>query len=172
MSKQLTRRERNAKFNALSPKAKRKAIARDVLEQLKAKAYLATPGTYFRLDDALSTDESLGLGVSSSELQEKLNGGERCSVCAVGAAFASRSRLGNRVSYDKGIHDSLLGAFSKQQIDMLESAFEQTAMITYYSVDHDDIDRAVRFGCRFRNDTNRMRAIFQNVLDNDGEFVP
>lgn len=81
-----TIKARNAWFNSLTPEDKRVAIAQDVIEQLNLQKFVATSGEYFIAEDIPNTN-SLQKAIDNKEVQ--------CSVCAMGAVFASRVRLGN-----------------------------------------------------------------------------
>lgn len=77
--------------------------------------------------------------------------------------------------------------FSKKQMLLIEDAFEAVRDNTE-DKDNEDIghehlprtklekckesDAAVAFGLRYKKDADRLRAIFQNIVKNKGEFKP
>lgn len=97
--------------------------------------------------------------------------------------------------------DELLKYFSQEQLDLIEMAFEQRLVLGYYVCDYpwadkmatrekvkfskedkewDECDvskiptvnKALKFGARFKNDRNLLKAIMQNIIDNEGTFIP
>jgi hypothetical protein len=171
---------------------KRVAIAKDVLRQLAAKKYRATPGTYCQLreHDAKKLDRC-----SNDQLQGALPQLRSCAVCALGAAFMSAvakfdnlsicgANLGLaegdfyvRTSPNRGlIFSHLEKFFSRRQIAEIECHFEGWAK-QYDSMDPDSAfmagsDRAVAFKRKWRSPGRRLAAIMRNIVRNEGTFVP
>lgn len=123
--------------------------------------------------------------------------GTKCTVCGIGAAFVSAVRLGDDLTVSQvtsddvssGIDDDLMRKylrryFSKSQVALIECAFEQDESFRYVDeddgdfcdsvawADDDDAVAAAEFGFKFHTDTARLRAIFENIIENDGKFVP
>jgi hypothetical protein len=67
-------------------------------------------------------------------------------------------------------YDYLTSYFSPEQIGLIELAFERGD--GWYPADTTDDDNAVEFGERYQYNTNRMKAIMQNIINNNGTFVP
>jgi hypothetical protein len=177
--------ERNVAFAAMNPRQKAVAIAKDVLDQLNAKKYFATEGTYLGLELAYKReDESL------QHILEK----ESCNVCAIGATFASCVRLQNEVTVgavrnELGSVDFMSGvmrgAFTFKELSVMEAVFEgcnisggipdsEEHSIGKYrgsliGVTSDDLDFDLEYDNSGQDDLV-MRALMQNIIDNDGRL--
>lgn len=170
-------------FNRLSKKNKRIAIAKDVIAQIKAEKIYGAGGNFIRSAE-LSNYLSKLRGKRS--LQELLPN-YTCAVCAKGALFYSD--IINRNNYNVSTYFSIqnddcvdkLDYFDKIQLDLIEIAFEGQ---TY---EHSDttlrcassngnaykiILGAINFGRKHFNGNDRLKAIMQNIIDNDGTFLP
>jgi hypothetical protein len=175
---------------------KRVAIAKDTIKWLGTKAIKMKPGTYFqlprkaikvqngKLDDVLATVE------------------KPCQVCALGSLFYSMVRRFDKVPvsicntmwevddiYAEGvghadIYIELSKYFPRHQLSLIESAFEKRDMVEVGDYDgievevgmaglalEDTIDRAIDFA-RKKNATDRLRAIMNNIIENNGAFKP
>ena len=114
-----------------------------------------------------------------------LNGGQYCSVCGIGACFASAVRLSND-SYVKDHYGikNLIGSddvnfdsklrqfFDERQIHLIEYSYERSGKGREDEISPDD-KKASQFGCRYESDTDRMLAILQSIADHpEGLFVP
>ncbi len=165
--------KRNKDFKKLSKAEKRVAIAKDVIAALKAKKYIAETGDY--LDINYSSDN-----YDSNINQELLCSNDiTCKVCAVGALFTSKVIISNNfdsdyVPSDDVMRDELSAYFSKNQLYLIEAAFEgwetdeyskSEIILTLKNNDH------MRFHRDY--DTNdRMIAIMNNIVKNKGTFKP
>lgn len=177
-------RKTNREFEAASPEKKRVMLARDVLRSLDQERIKAQTGHYV---NGFESDSDS----SRAEFNEKLSStgeadeipltipmyGEDCTVCAKGALFVAKvDRLngvtvGDFVSYaDLDPSRFLLDYFSRRQLDLIEAAFERDRM----SLDPYDSDAkaAIAFGSGYVSHAQRMRAIMENVIENNGEFRP
>jgi hypothetical protein len=113
-----------------------------------------------------------------------------CEVCALGACFTSYITTNNNVtvgdlfkttisntdmyatSYEF-IRSKLDTVFSKDQLDLIEYAFEQGHVDYYSRVSYDPIyQKAEAFGNRFQHARMRLMAIMKNIVSNDGWFKP
>jgi hypothetical protein len=151
--------ERNAAFHKLSNKEKRIAIAKDVLVQIELGKYLATTGIYFYMDFEGSYHKN-GANVQEVLLAKNPN----CEVCAVGAAFASAARLGNNLFYKESNESDLVAELFGDDAANMEAAFERW--------DSPCVPEVQNFGRQYPDTTERLKAIFQNIIDNDGSFKP
>lgn len=193
-----TIKARNKWFAALTAQEQRIAIAKDVILQLELGKFEASSGTYFEL---VAKSELY----DGDDLQKVIeNRTESCSVCAIGAVFASKVRLGNNVLIeDWDINDKdlsmtscdLLEAteniFSEKQMRLMEFAFENSDINDEFVASYLDLDdfdseelyeeayyELVRINkaCRsfydlYEEDSDRMKAIMKNVIENSGTFV-
>jgi hypothetical protein len=160
----------NKAFHKMSKKQQRIAIAKDILIQIKKKTYVGYQGAYIR---GLHSD------LDSTELQEcLLTDAPECRVCGLGSAFLSLSRLGNKVEIpdDTGSRDyycTLDPIFGKKQRELIEATFEGWSLNSRYVDDHSAADyRHIKFHNKYLDDTERLAAIFRNVVKNDGTFKP
>jgi hypothetical protein len=175
-----TIKARNTWFNSLTKEEKRVAIAKDVIEQLDLQKFTAKSGTYFSLN--LPDYKVVKEGVS---LQKQFDKAETCKVCAMGAVFASKVRLGNEfeVPYstcivsidDDYIVNSTDSLFSEYEMRLMEFFFEGADInetIYHESEDYDSIDEKVREFCdTYKTADERMRAIMQNIIDSEGAIT-
>jgi hypothetical protein len=154
MTKKLTAIEqKNKAFHKLSDKEKRIAVAKDVIAQVEARKYRATPGTYLFVK---------GLRVDEDVQKPLLEESTKCNVCAVGAAFASAARLGNNLFYGQSERIEMKKLFG-EGLFTIEQAFEGWR----------HVDKALLAFHKKHGPTSskRLVAIFQNIIDNDGEFI-
>lgn len=151
-------------FSKLTAAHKRVAIAKDVILQSKAKRYEAHRGVYARL---LNVEASFELN------QKTAIGVEKCEVCAIGAACMSAIALGNQFSFSpmmdgfESKNEAYVGGykstevvskwFGKDQAYDMESAFEGWRFNFIYD---------------YPVNQERLVAIFQNIIDNEGTFKP
>lgn len=169
----------NKKFDRLSRKRKRIAILKDVLKISVDKGLFAiTQGTYGTL---------LGLDYDKT-LQENLlnNTNISCHVCAKGAMFCSRVRLGNEFTTKQTIEGSdtikaLDGIFTSQEMNMLEDIFESEKVALRYV----SKNIAKKLRARYENDLtssyikdnypynprDRFIKVIKNILWADGNVL-
>lgn len=153
----------------------RMAIAQDVIAHLDSRKYKGSAGTYV----GTKRDGSL---------QELADSNAKCEVCALGAGVVSAARLFNRcnsVYVENNVwfneREYMLGGwdtkrilrkyFTETQLNRMETAFERRLMGDYYFAYYPEADSYIQWGKRYKNNTARLRAIWQNVLDNNGDFV-
>jgi hypothetical protein len=177
------------KFQDLNPAQKRVAIAQDVIEQLRAKRFVAAKKVYLRINqiDILATrgnSNNLQAFLTGLSMPEK----DDCKACAVGGTFLSICRLDSE--YENPIKEEpehvikkmklfLAKYFSLRQIGLIESAFETSAHNFNHEVNISEsapkhlLEAAENFGLRYEYDSEqRLIAIMQNIIDNNGCFIP
>lgn len=173
----------NKKFQKLSPRKQRIAIAEDVVEQVKVRAYLATTSLYVQsstLEDAIDGkwNEEKRTYTGGIDLQTALlKGVPDCQVCGLGAAFCSMARLGDQVELSDAdnIHDTLEPIFGAHQLALIEYAFEGDdagGTSEDAGMSEEEMEACVNFHEKYPDDNKRLRAIFKNVIKNDGSFEP
>ena len=188
-------------FYALPMNERAVLVAKDVIAQVESGRYSPTKGHYFNLTRGfaytcreeytlLEKAEKEGLDVKENfHLIPK-----GCTACAIGATILSCTHLGNKLKFsdlglgsasvtdlDKtSIRELLASVFSPEQLLMIETAFEG------YRMDSDryainvlgvHLERSVYLDCdafydRYDNSTDTIIAIYQNIIDNNGVFVP
>lgn len=166
----------NEKFHKLSKKKQRLAIAHDVVQQVKMKKFIASPGIYHRIgtDGPLSLDETSRL---YSDMQKFLLESEKaCNVCGLGAAFCSLARLGDETSWASRDRWALKPIFGYDQLALIEMAFEgwgfDRAEEEGLDVSKEEVARTRDFYRRRPDASKRLVAIFNNIIKNDGTFKP
>lgn len=136
--------------------------------------------------------------VSRGYFVQFLDDSKECKVCAIGAAVCaitirkhkSIERMMDQGAYglsEEAAFRTVMKYFSPLQAACIEAAFEQGNGATQVLSDNEwhltsifgtDFGRppclmkAVEFGQRFTDDTERLTAIMQNIIENDGYFLP
>jgi hypothetical protein len=170
----------------MTPAEKRVQIARDVLAQLFSKRLKAEPGVWLSglKEKNLFTKTDVR---KDPELKEILSKTKQCEGCALGGMFmcaveradhlklsqldAVKELKDNQTTYlDAHISEDdafsyMRKFFSQDQLDMIESAFEQgTGACHHYD--------AVEFIEGDVDPQTRMRLIMENIVANKGAFRP
>jgi hypothetical protein len=166
-----TLKKRNAAFNKLSPMKKRVAVAKDIILQLKVGTFVAGGG-YGHQQGRFS----LPIG----NLQKKVCEGIVCEGCAKAACIISKAKLGNDVHIgigynDRGVaNDVSYDIFGAKCADVIESLYEMCVMgdTAFTDKEVDAIEKATdRLQEQHVSYSNEyMAAIYQNIVDNDGEL--
>ena len=157
-------------------------VAKDVLKRLH-RLRLTMRSYIDGIDEKLlnkNKDKDL------SDLIPKIQG--NCEVCLLGACFLSTVRLIDNMPTSKFIKFTddpnehfiehyLEKVFSLEQQKLMEAAFELTSRLYYHSITVQvgpcHVNDAVTFGGNFAgNKYDRVRAVMQNVISNNGEFNP
>lgn len=181
-------------FESLPQWKQRVAIAQDVIASINAGVLKTRPQAYIagKLPAKLA-QKDVWKAVKPDEAEAVQR---KCTACALGSMFLAKIKLGNQVHWGDlnvshneeievdvdSLFEHLLHYFSKKQICLIESAYEQhlrrfsdfgsyTHIVNRYPAD-DDEAQALKFGSRFQNHKDRLLAIMQNIVDHDGEFVP
>ena len=149
----------------------RKAVALDVIAQIKASTYSAIQGVY-------TDHEALSNGNVGAELQQvikkEVTAQQPCEVCALGACFISTVRLYNDFKltnkvispYDDGIRSTALKRkvatiFGRREMTVIESCFENGAM-SLNKTDSGDFNQTDENG-----DTSILSRFLGNLLDDE-----
>jgi len=185
-------------FEKLKPYQKRVAIAKDILEQIKAKRYIARAGSYI---------ESAKLpGGGETPIKKNFNKIKECHVCQIGAIILSTTKFRNKLIKDdvggglhtitNNVYEILKDIFSPKQLLLIEEAYESpycTGDRYAYKIDEkigldwDEEDACQDFYDQFlpenyddldedKNtamaDEDRMIAIMRNIIKHRGTFKP
>ena len=148
-------------FDDLPIAEQRVIIAQDLIDRLDAKKFVATAGTYLRVElsrHALANDDA--------QLRDVL-ANKKCRGCQIGGMFAcaidrhdalkiADVRNPGRMD-DYEMREYLGRWFSRKTLEAVEDAFEGCGG---YSDFRDSIPK----------DSDRMRLIAQNIIDNKGKF--
>lgn len=152
-------------------------IARDVIKGLDAKKLIAESGVYFEPGFGNYVGDYQGFSHNKEKMKALVKSPTKCKVCAIGGLFTSLvchdlpfelKKVGHNLS-DK-MRDALAPYFSPEQLAQIEMAFE----IDPFYGDRLDIpyEKAIAFGEAHNKDDARLRAICQNIIDNEGVFKP
>jgi hypothetical protein len=157
-------------------RAKRVAVARDVIERIEAGKLRVATGGYLYIDEDAGPVDTDGLIARGGDLQPHVDEIERnCEVCALGAVLLSKARLMDAVpvavlghvgSYQGAFHRSLADVFDENTLLAIESAFEQGRF------GDTDLSRgAAVFGDQFDDDAERCVAVMEKVIEGNGELA-
>lgn len=151
-------------FDALPIERQRVVIAQDLIERLNAKKFIAEARTYF--------EAPLNSRDPDVQIRDAIAGVE-CRGCQIGGLFACAIDLHNALRigdvqvfgrirntvHDDSMRDYLTPWFSRQTLAELEEAFEGCGNFEEWANETPD-------------DEGRMRLIAQNIIVNNGEFIP
>lgn len=179
--------DRKRRFNNLSQKKQRIAIARDVIKMLKNNQIKASMNSgYFSAPGF----DSLRISLNSFDKDvHVLVDSIRCEVCALGGMLAATVMKVDGMKFENIFYPELerneviaklKNYFSINQLDLIESAYEMKPMgrfrtigYVYTTVNDDQCASAVNFGRLFYDGPfDRMIAIMQNIIDHNGTFTP
>lgn len=173
-----------------TPAEMRVAIAKDVLKQLASRKFVACRGVWLR-DSKLSELPDYAEaryekdGIKKLDVCEYVNSINKCQVCALGSIFLSSVKLYNNVymSADKDPGDEaasffedlasspLKRYFSPNQLRYIEATFEGLDGVHYPDTRKEE-NYANAFYRLFPNTDDRLNAIMQNIVENNGTFKP
>jgi hypothetical protein len=179
-------RKKNIAFDKLPPARKRVAIARDVIEQLDAKKYIAEEGSYVVPHNFgkkhLAGNRYFPESAKNKSLKEYFCDSKKkaCQVCAKGSLFLSYVskvndfKVGQNMwldDRDTDAYKKLSEVFSSPQLELIEGVFEN-----YQNRTNIDLNQFYR-----QNDLNYfeddyadkcLRVICKNIIKNRGTFKP
>lgn len=186
---------RNRLFKSKTKAQKRVLIAKDVIAQIQAKKIRASSGDWVAnevMNDLYNIaiwDESEKISVQKL-LLAKASG--ECSCCALGGLMVSctlftnketlenyherfASELGYLVDADEKFDNGLNKIFSRQQLQLIEIAFEggEGYFIPCYTNLPERLTyKATEFHDSFDNSKDRLIGIMENIIKNKGTFKP
>lgn len=187
---------KTTKTRKLTKKQMRLEVVKDALKQMRVRTIQR--GKYLRPID-LQGWTPLNMNLNPQEHVKTLE--EECQVCALGSCVLSYVKLYDHVDYGQlgrfedekfepwldplNTVEILSKVFSPWQLALIEAAFEiNTRPPTARHQLKDDfpwgkldqmeqqLERAYEFGRKIPEAKKRLRAIFKNILDHDGVFVP
>jgi len=178
--------EKNKEFKKSTKPQQRVLVAQDVLAQIKAKRYLASPGTW-----AIPTYSVPDKNLKEEDSVQKLfaiKTIKTCNVCALGGLFMSCTNLNNNTTVtelgeacelgdsleygDQKLSNGLNRIFTKNQLILIENYFENAdgyyaPEATVTMTDHINL-----FNEKYPNPQDRLKEIMKNIVENNGTFVP
>jgi hypothetical protein len=198
-------RRRNKVFTAASPAQKRVLIAKDVIKQIKAKRFIAAQGSWLWLGDKYGNNIAgpfVGEAEPSTQIQAMFLSGAAptCECCALGGIMmactlynnnqtvedlAADSNIGRNVRLGNAFSNGLHRFFSRQQLALIECAFEGGRGEFFVNLDStfsrssllqnvslNTLNRALDYEKAYPKADKRMIAIMRNIVKNNGTFKP
>jgi hypothetical protein len=156
----------NELFNSSTPEEKRVMIAQDCIDRIKAKLLDPQRQRIIRLPNWAYVNK------------ENVNS-ITCEVCAKGGLLASYVGRVNNFDESSNIsnnddniaHNKLLEIFTLEQLAIIENAFEGVKYILSVDIS-DSLGSALRkFYLDYETDEERLIAICENIIKNNGDFV-
>jgi hypothetical protein len=176
---------KNKAFNKLSKTAKKLAIIDDALAQVKLGKIIPKARTYYEIcefESLVGYDEEK-YDVSIQSLLPQVS----CNACAKGFLLLSTINKRNQVTlqdmynaWDESdfIEETISDIFTKNQLDLIETAFEKDVVVDNYYLADDEgnktkiAEKAIQFGSKYKTDESRLVAILNNMKKNNGTFKP
>jgi hypothetical protein len=162
-------------FDKLPKNLQKIFIAKDVIAQIRIGRIKPARDGYINLPFG-----GVGDNRSVKDHFDELNG---CTVCGLGACLISTIKYKNTLTFDdltdafstsNRIKSLLLSVFSLRETALIEACFEQGdhqfADKQNYQMDYDEWWRCKDFFNRYRKSYDRLTAIMQNIIDNNGEI--
>lgn len=167
-------RAMNLKFNKLSRKEQRIAIAKDVVEMLRAKKIVAN-STYLTMPTETMFDEhtpgfekAAERGLDASVCLEQV----KCEVCGIGSLFVGALRHNDKLSAGTLKEQMEHGDIRQTQVEYLEKWFDadQLQLVEdYYEQNSGDFESPIYME---DDDNKRLSMIMENIISNGGKFDP
>jgi hypothetical protein len=168
-------------------------VAKDVLKTLaENNGFIPKTCSGFVIP-AYQTEDALE-GISNSKIQAAILKKGECGVCALGACLVSLVSMRNEFDFLKPsggvmIVKRLTQIFTPEQCALIECAFECVVRSSAFIVMNLDIDvlgypifetdemdqkvrLAVAFGSQYHTSRDRLIAIMENIIHNNGDFIP
>lgn len=188
----------NDKFKKATAAQKRVIIAQDALDQIKSKRFKPESGNFLKVKNlefnpnGYHTSEEAELGEKSFQKVFVESPKIKCVGCALGALFLSTtvvnnnstvcetieegSDLGEMIQYRNSFSNGLHKFFSEEQLVQIEYCFEGGAGY-FGSYNISSTEKRVKldeFISKHRglSATNRLVAILNNIIENEGKFKP
>lgn len=155
------------------------AIAKDVIKSLRR--ITPTTGVYVGTKNDAKVLKIVELNKGDSKkIAEKVK--SYCKVCALGACFISAVAVDNKWDFEKEditdsysdfqLNERLSKIFTRDQMGLIEAAFECADHGMFVNTDLKKYNAAVAFGKKFKTPRSRLKAIMENIIENNGIFKP
>jgi DNA polymerase III delta prime subunit len=163
-------------YDKMTRAERRVAIAKDVIKHIKAErlrvqssyGYVVHDIGWNELTEVIETEGK------ATKVAEKLK--NECTVCARGAMMLCKVAKYNHYEFEKGwgissesTTHALKDAFSEEQLNLIENAFELNGYIGNLS---EKAEWLYEWLYEFSNAEDRLLAIMQNIVDPNGSFKP
>jgi hypothetical protein len=188
--------KRNKQFTRATPAQKRVMIAKEAISLIEAKKLIPQGGHYVTFDGKDTSGDYGWIGWIERFSRNDLKTGFKnetlsCQVCQIGQAIVAGTILFNKIKVPtiRGANPEIAAGFvqrwfTPKTIILMECAFEDSLgsqqMEEQYQEDgygdkitsYAEQERAHNFGQRYDYEDDRSIAIWKNVIENNGEFVP
>jgi hypothetical protein len=192
-------RDRNYRFGKMTRAQQRVTLAKDIIKNVISGKFIAEQGSYvsFNYDNYVDNVRAQALiaDARGSGTQDKLQmcqvfeAAEKCTVCGIGGAYVAAVLRADKLTLDRAgslgndvpMRKYLDQFFSREQQALIECAFEGDSTFQYISHDSNvtgaqttraKARSASKFGQKFDEPDERLIAIMENVIENDGTFIP
>ena len=176
--------QRKREFDKLPKYKKRITVARDALAQLDAGKIIPKSGSWASIAGQGSSFVPDGMQVTVNTQVQQVIEGQTCQACVLGGlllCLVNRTdeltvgqlggrgvNIGRRIRWEM-VFKYLGRFFSRSQLDLIEAAFERR---TYGLTTGRNMQVAFDFTKGVRGLRQRMRLILENIVVNEGTFVP
>lgn len=154
-------------YDKMTRAERRVAIAKDVIKHIKAQQLkVKTSYGYVKHPQGMAALEHIAKSAyNDKDLANKLK--QECGVCARGAMMLCKVAKFNNYNFDIQNYgylggwdtfEALRDAFSMDQLDAIERAFEGTDLESVF--------------VHIQDPSDRLLAIMQNIVDHNGTFKP
>lgn len=171
-------------------------ILKDAIKQIKLQKIIASPGEVVDLNDPLLIEDDVYKEVDAKprlEMFFKSKKVEPCFACARGSLLlctvhkendfilSDFNSCGGSFEESSTTDKRLMRLFSKQQLILMENAFEVENMQDdeedYNGINEDYLSSklnkaSIDFGLKYEDPNERLIAIFSNAIKNGGIFKP
>lgn len=170
-------RKSNAKFKSLPVMQQRVEICKDALLQIRVGKYDITRGRYFEF--GWDSTANVFKFEQETDAQKAINmEGAICEVCARGAIFASRCRLGNdaknpvnhKFSFDKEENKTVVPIFNEEMLLLIEYLFEEGSC-GECPYEYKDVATRWLDTVEGADAKHRMKLLLKNIIRNKGKLV-
>lgn len=174
-------------IESMSPAEARVLIAKDALELLNAEAIIAKHDSYLLIPEL----ENISAPLADIPMHEFLESAPTCRACALGTALIATVRRFDRLQVTEIFRDrydanndlqSLIRSritryldkfFGQDQLDLMEIAFEGRAYgLRYWTPEEKKNAEMFHIIHSRMNPSELLKAIFKNIVDNNGTFTP
>jgi len=161
-------------FNILTKTEKIKAICQDVINRLEANNIKAADGVFLSHKDRIN-----------KEIINSFDFNNSCKVCAKGALFCSwvgnfnkfnavantNNPFSDYQDFDFSKIPELLEIFGQRLLNKIETAFELNQDLEWiYDLDMEEKKNLVEHFNKFNTSHERLIAIMEHLIDNNGKF--
>lgn len=172
----------NEAYAKATPAERRIIITKDALAQIKAKQVYVQRGTYLNLSteplyNAFNKGWKFFQRFSRNKNKPAVQRQDECVACAKGTLFLSAMRCGADIDVNNQSASNGFADWPADNWHLIETAFETSATDlkarkANYAIRESNTTKALCFGASYEDSEDRLVAILNNIIDNNGLFVP